>query len=156
MFMFVFCFKGDSSRQPRATSMAGSRSFLSTLLKGFWIASLIIPHTTSLDEGAHVDRGGLQICEARVRYLTAEVGRLQTQLALLQGGGEKVARPGPLGSKDRAIGRGVGPSAASAGSFTPSVNAAARKGALDVHRRRQERSGIPLLGPSSCSTHSYS
>jgi hypothetical protein len=136
--------------------MAGSRSFLSTLLKGFWIASLIIPHTTSLDEGAHVDRGGLQICEARVRYLTAEVGRLQTQLALLQGGGEKVARPGPHGSKDRAIGRGVGPSAASAGSFTPSGNAAARTGALDVHRRRQERSGIPLLGPSSCSTHAYS
>ena len=98
------------------------------------------------DEGPRVEASTkLQACEARVKHLTAEIGRLQAHVVSLQRAGGEPIR----GDRDGTEGLGGGAVRIATGNAVPSGTLAVSEmpimredsGGDDVHRRRQEDAG---------------
>jgi hypothetical protein len=141
----------------RRTPLRGRRSSVSRLLTTAWIMALVLPHAMcTLDEGPRDEASTkLQACEARVKHLTAEIGRLQAHVVSLQRAGGEPIR----GDRDGAEGGGGAVRVATgneapSGTLAPSEMPITREdsGSDDVHRRRQEDAGARRthVGCSSC------
>jgi len=130
----------------RRTLLRGRRSSVSRLLTTAWIMALVLPHAMcTLDEGPRDEASTkLQACEARVKHLTAEIGRLQAHVVSLQrAGGEPIRgdRDGAEGLGGRALRIATGNKEPS-GTLAPSEMPIKREDSGDdVHRRRQEDAG---------------
>ena len=140
----------------RRTSLRGRRSSVSRLLTTAWITALVLPHAMCLlDEGPPVEASTkLQACEARVKHLTAEIGRLQAHVVSLQrAGGQPIRgdRDGTEGLGGRAVRIATGNEEPS-GTLAPSEMPITREDlGDDGHRRRQEDAGA-LRTHVGCST----